>query len=77
MQEKEVKCAKNRGRLRRFLSCGLIYGYWEHKSFTSIHTSSTAIHSPEHLCENKPRDQNTFVFHLGYLEFQSHTESKV
>lgn len=30
---------QNRGRLRCFLSCGLIYGCRENKSFTSIHTA--------------------------------------
>lgn len=52
-------CRKIRGERAKaegdFLSCGLIYGYWEHKSFTSTLTSSTVICSLEYIFENKLR----------------------
>lgn len=61
------KMCQDRGRLRHFLSCGLIYGYWEHKSFTSIRTSSAIIHSPEHVCVNKVRNQKYLSVSAGSL----------
>ena len=38
----------SRRSLRRILCCGLICGYREHKSFTSIHISSAVICSHGH-----------------------------
>lgn len=58
-RERREMC-QNRRRLRHFLSCGLVYDYWEHKSLTSIHTSSTALHTTEHIHKNKQEPKIPF-----------------
>lgn len=52
---------------RHFLSCDLIYGYWEHKSCPSSHMCFSGIHSSEHICENKLRNQKCFSTSFGLL----------
>lgn len=68
--EEGGEMCQNRGRLRHFLSCGLIYGYWERKSFTRIHTSSPALHSPEHILGKQTGTKNTFLSQLDHCGFQ-------
>lgn len=55
------------GRVKHFLSSGLIYGYWEHKSFRSPRTPSPVIYSPENISKSKLGGTKNTFFGCGQI----------
>lgn len=65
--KKKMRAYQREGRVKHFLSSGLIYGYWEHKSFRSPRTPSPVIYSPEHISKSKLGGTKNTFFGCGQI----------